>query len=172
MKLNLLNGYCHCGCGYKTLIASRSDSRKKWVKGEPKKYIYHHKLPPSFKDRERTTQDRMNKSIAAKKRVLSGKNNFYKGGISTKCTAIKNSFEYKTWQRYVFKRDGWKCVMCGAKSGWHKESHSRTIIHADHIKPKARFPELMFDVNNGRTLCINCHINTDTWGGRTTFYGK
>lgn len=35
-------GYCHCGCGQQTKIASRSDSRKGWVKGQPMRFVYQH----------------------------------------------------------------------------------------------------------------------------------
>lgn len=51
----------------------------------------------------------------------------------------------------------YKCVICG-KGG---------KLQSDHIKPFALYPELRFDVNNGRTLCISCHIKTDTYGGKT-----
>ena len=35
-------GYCHCGCGEKTLISSYTDSRRGWKKGEPRKYVKGH----------------------------------------------------------------------------------------------------------------------------------
>jgi 5-methylcytosine-specific restriction endonuclease McrA len=41
------------------------------------------------------------------------------------------------------------------------------VLQADHIKPFAHHPELRFDVNNGRTLCVPCHRKTDTYGGRS-----
>lgn len=37
-------------------------------------------------------------------------------------------------------------------------------LHADNIKPFALYPELRFEVTNGRTLCIPCHKKTGTYG--------
>lgn len=37
-------GYCHCGCGQKTKLASRNVTKDGIVKGEPLKYIQWHSL--------------------------------------------------------------------------------------------------------------------------------
>lgn len=36
------SGYCHCGCGQKTLPVKRNDKRRGLKKGEPQKYLYNH----------------------------------------------------------------------------------------------------------------------------------
>ncbi len=60
----------------------------------------------------------------------------------------RNSPEYKAWRESVFKRDGYICVEC----------HSPDApIQADHIKPYSTHPELRTDIDNGQTLCLNCH---------------
>jgi 5-methylcytosine-specific restriction endonuclease McrA len=69
---------------------------------------------------------------------------------------IRHSVEYKLWRESVFKRDNYTCVECGDKKGGNLE--------ADHIKPFAAYPELRFDITNGRTLCVSCHRKTPTWG--------
>lgn len=84
----------------------------------------------------------------------------WKGGISTLNQFIRNSFEYKLWRRAVFERDNFSCVECG-----RKKSVSGKLT-ADHIKPFSLFPELRFELSNGRTLCRECHEKTDTWVGR------
>ena len=35
-------GHCQCGCGGKTSIASRTNVRRGWVRGEPVSYIHNH----------------------------------------------------------------------------------------------------------------------------------
>jgi len=39
-------GLCQCGCGGKTSIAKRTESRHGWKKGEPKRFINHHPRKP------------------------------------------------------------------------------------------------------------------------------
>lgn len=68
---------------------------------------------------------------------------------------IRKSLEYRLWREAVLKRDNWTCRFCFARGG---------KIHADHIKPFAYFPELRFAIDNGRTLCVPCHMATPTWG--------
>ncbi len=92
---------------------------------------------------------------------LGSQNNMWRGGITPINRAIRTSAEYKNWRKLVFKRDNYICVLGGKEHG--------TKLNADHIKPFALFPELRFDINNGRTLCVNCHRKTDTWGGKTKF---
>lgn len=62
--------------------------------------------------------------------------------------SIRQSYELKAWRKAVFVRDGFACQNCGA---------SRCNLNAHHKKPYRRYPELIFDPNNGITLCIPCH---------------
>lgn len=43
-ECGVLFGECHCGCGKKTLISTRSDELKGWVLGSPKVYIHGHRF--------------------------------------------------------------------------------------------------------------------------------
>ena len=87
-----------------------------------------------------------------------GKNNpLWKGGV-TKGGKRRDTDELRKWRKAVYERDKYTCQECGAKG---------VKIQADHIKPFALYPEIRFDINNGRTLCVPCHQKTPTYGGRT-----
>ncbi len=87
-------------------------------------------------------------------------NHNWKGGMSSENKMIRESFEYRLWRTSVFERDDYTCIWCGLHSGKGKA----VTLHADHIKPFAFYPELRFAIDNGRTLCVDCHRTTDTWG--------
>ncbi len=74
----------------------------------------------------------------------------WKGGITEENHKIRTSSDYKDWRMKVFQRDRFSCVECGYRSKVERD------IVADHIQPFSLFPELRFDVNNGRTLCRPC----------------
>ena len=78
----------------------------------------------------------------------------WKGGITPINALIRCSREYKLWRQEVFKRDNWTCVFCKNRG---------VKFHADHIKQFALYPELRFELGNGRTLCVECHKRTDTY---------
>jgi hypothetical protein len=54
--------------------------------------------------------------------------------------------------REVLKRDGYRCVRCGAKKTGPKS------LHVHHIKPWAGNVSLRFDPDNAVTLCRDCHV--------------
>lgn len=102
-------------------------------------------------------------------KIVGENNPNWKGGITPVHALIRTSAEYKQWRTAVYRRDNWTCVFCRVKCTGAKAKRGEVIIHADHIKPFAEFPELRFDITNGRTLCDKCHRKTPTWGGKTKF---
>ncbi len=71
----------------------------------------------------------------------------WKGGITPERIKIRESKEGRAWKKAVLERDGHKCTWCD----------STKKLNVDHIKPFAYFPESRTDVDNGRTLCFDCH---------------
>ncbi len=80
----------------------------------------------------------------------------------TERKASMQQMEYRLWREAVYARDNWTCQECKKRGG---------KLAADHVKPWRDFPELRYDVSNGRTLCEECHKKTPTYGGRI-FNGK
>lgn len=91
-----------------------------------------------------------------KRPEISGeKNPSWKGGVTPKNSAARKTLEYRLWREAVFKRDNYTCIWCGQIGG---------KLNADHIKPFCAYEESRLDIDNGRTLCVDCHRKTDTWG--------
>ncbi len=100
-------------------------------------------------------------SVAGKKaasRGLDGPNNpNWRGGTTVGRHKLMASKKYKDWRKAVYERDGYRCVDCGTP-GTGKN------LNADHIEPYSLRPDLVLEVSNGRTLCIDCHKATPTYG--------
>jgi 5-methylcytosine-specific restriction endonuclease McrA len=86
---------------------------------------------------------------------------------------IRHSFEYKQWRTSIFERDNYTCQICGIRG---------RDLQADHIKPFAVLLQIhsidslvkslscneLWNINNGRTLCVQCHKKTGTYGRKLT----
>ena len=104
-----------------------------------------------------------NARIFTSEMVSGEKSNHWKGGITPENLKIRQSKEYKDWRTAVFQRDDYTCQECKGKG---------YTLHADHIKPFAYFPELRLVIDNGRTLCADCHRKTFTYGKKVKNYFK
>lgn len=110
--------------------------------------VYDHSNNPSvFKKGYKFSEEIVKKMNENRRR---GKDHpCWRGGITTENTKIRTSLEYIAWREDVIRRDHNTCVFCG---------YYGDKLNADHIKPFSKYPELRFEVNNGRTLCEDCHI--------------
>lgn len=87
--------------------------------------------------------------------IVGDKNPSWRGGVTSENKKVRGSIEYALWRTAVFMRDNHTCQKCNHRGG---------NMHADHIKPFSLYPELRFAIDNGRTLCVECHRQTDTYG--------
>lgn len=71
----------------------------------------------------------------------------WKGGKTTDNLKQRVKFR-RLIQRQVLERDNYTCVSCSKRG---------VVLHVDHIKSWAEYPELRFDMSNCRTLCMKCH---------------
>jgi len=71
----------------------------------------------------------------------------WRGGITNPNRVARIHFQRST-QQLVFQRDSYTCQNCQQEGGY---------LQVDHIKGWADFPDLRFDLDNCRTLCMACH---------------
>lgn len=132
-------------------------------------------------DRKRMSRQRKGKATTLGKRwtydrymekpwLRGSRNPSWKGGVTPLQYKIRNCEFYARWRKAVFERDDYTCVVCGQRGG---------RLNADHIIPFSRLLRLhsietvkqaaacseMWDMSNGRTLCLSCHKKTPTYAG-------
>lgn len=124
----------------------------RFIPKEPVSEATKAKISASTKGKKKSLEMRMKLSRA---KQGAGALHLWKGGISPINKRIRRSAEYRIWRERVFERDNFTCQFCNVRG---------VKLNADHIKPFADYPELRFELDNGRTLCEPCHIKTPTFG--------
>ncbi len=96
------------------------------------------------------------KSEFKKGQFAKEKHPFWKGGVTKESRLIRGSKEFKEWRKKVFERDNYTCQKC-FKQG--------VFLHPHHIKEFSKYPEIRFNLDNGITLCKECHHKLHKKGG-------
>lgn len=82
---------------------------------------------------------------------------------------IRKLFEYSSWRKTIFERDDYTCRECNIRGGKLCVDHYPTsfaeILHKNNIKSieEAIMCNDFWNINNGRTLCFECHKKTPTY---------
>lgn len=84
---------------------------------------------------------------------ISGENSVHwKGGVTPKATQLRTSLDYKNWVRQVYAKDYYTCQCCGKNININKQAH--------HLYNFSDHENIRYDINNGITLCDECHYST------------
>lgn len=75
------------------------------------------------------------------------KNPQWKGGVSSIHQRLRRGRMSSIWRESVLKKDKHCCQIC----------HNKSALCAHHIKAFADYPEERFKIENGITLCKDCH---------------
>lgn len=106
------------------------------------------------------------------------KNGRWQGGKTRLSARLRSLKIYDDWRRAIFMRDDYTCVLC--------KKPSNGDIEADHMTPSAQILDFykiidvddaiackpLWDIDNGRTLCKDCHRKTDTYASNYFRYKK
>jgi 5-methylcytosine-specific restriction endonuclease McrA len=104
--------------------------------------------PTQIKYRNRKTCSRECRYVLQKQATLERRKTYTKRQLDR---LARYSKEAEVWRKSVFERDNYTCQGCDVRGNY---------LEADHIKPWAYFPELRYELTNGRTLCRPCHDKT------------
>lgn len=105
-----------------------------------------------------------------------GKNNpYWKGGIKSVYNRFRDLTDYWNWRKSVLDRDENKCTKCGSnkKLHAHHKIFLKTLIKQYCINKTIEDLTIedlknpfFYDVDNGLTLCENCHKKWHKLHGR------
>jgi hypothetical protein len=145
-----------------------TEDHKSKLRGKRKPLSLEHKkklgIASSIRGQTQKTRDKLSK-------IFSGANShFWKGGITPLVRLLRKLARYRQWRCDVFERDEFICQLCFQKGGELNADHYpktfSNIIHEYNMKTleEAIKCEELWNINNGRTLCVTCHRKTETYG--------
>lgn len=138
------------------------------VPGSNKGKIFSKKWIENMSESHKGKRHSLKQRIKIGIKLRGSNSHLWRGGITKINKKVRESIYYKRWRDKVFKRDGYTCLLCDRRGKLNVDHYPKTlasIMSTNKILSLAaavRCKEL-WDVKNGRTLCIDCHKKTDTY---------
>ena len=163
-------GNAHKG---KKVIITEETRRKisEALKGKmPKNLAYLHSLPYTEERKRKVGLAHKGKihSEETRRKISDAK----RSPLRPLYVAIRECYKYREWRTDIFRRDNYTCVLCHKKGGNLNADHYPKrfvdIVRESKIETMKEALSLknLWDINGGRTLCIKCHSQTETWGNK------
>ena len=155
----------------------RTEEHNRLMSEIMKKSLVHRSAISNDEYRKKKRQEALR--IGSKPPLCVGKDNWnyrrmgrahpnWNGGSIKILSQIRNQYEYRQWRADVFKKDKFTCQECGIIK-CNLESHhikalsvivkENKVKNIDHAIACAE----IWNINNGVTLCIECHKKTDNY---------
>ena len=138
----------------------KKGKKQLWAKNNPqifkKGHITWNKGKKGLVKMSLETREKMRKSSKKGK-----ESHFWKNGITLLYHKIRSCFEFRQWRSDIFTKDNYICQNCGENGYLHAHHIKKfsNIIKEYKIKTfeEALNCEELWDINNGITLCRECH---------------
>ena len=138
----------------KKMISSAKAGQPAWNKGKMGTFKHTEEFKKKISDLMKGSKYGLGRNLSTEtieKMKLSAKrgvdNPNWKGGTQTKDKMERVRFR-KNVQKIILERDNYTCQLC----------HERGVdLQVDHIQSWSDYPDLRFELENCRTLCVRCH---------------
>jgi len=132
------------------------------LKGKPLSEKHKQKISTFQKGKHLSEETKEKISESNKGKHSGDKSGWWKGGVTLLKGLIRSSLKYSEWRLLVYQRDGFRCQACekiGGKLNAHHIKRFSEIMKDNNIKTleEAYMCDELWDLNNGITLCKECH---------------
>ena len=138
-------------------LSNSTKGRVAWNKGKKMSKEFREKVAKSHLGLKQSKEH-------INKRIRRGNQSWnWKGGITPLTRLIRGCFKYRQWLSDIFTRDNFTCQICNQRGGKLSVDHYPKLFSEIFKNNKINTLEEalecqeFWDINNGRTLCWNCH---------------